>query len=299
MNRGDGTFTTRDVPDTSSVTSLAAGDFDGDGRVDLAVISSGSPVYVLWNDPEGHFEARTALGFSDAHGLRAGDFNADGRMDLVASFAGGCLGRASRFTNLGQRTFREDVLTDHNPEPDDRCPGSSAALAGDFNADGTLDLVHTTLGINLNPTAKDGTTLPGHGFDSAPFRNEAWGVDADGDGRLDVVNRVRPSVAEVRFYPGDGHGTLGAPFTCALPPLGRLLTWEDVNGDGRADVVAETQDGQGLWLALGSGQGKWSTWRYPLGGAVTWARAVDLVGDARPELVVLMGSGELRALPTP
>ncbi|ATB43868.1 hypothetical protein CYFUS_009349 [Cystobacter fuscus] len=64
----------------------------------------------------------------------------------------------------------------------------------------------------------------------------------------------------------DGHGSLWALFFCPLPPVGRLLSWEDVNGDGRADVLGEAKEGQGLWVGLGSSQGKWRPRLYALGG---------------------------------
>ena len=84
-----------------------------------------------------------------------------------------------------------------------------------------------------------------------------------------------------------------------LPSPGRLLLWADVNGDGLADVVGEDADGQGVWVGVGTGGGRWRPHHYTLGGAVHWVRAVDMVGDAPPELVVMMRTGELRVLPAP
>jgi hypothetical protein len=291
------TFSFREVPDSSGMSALAAGDLDGDGRAELAAGVLGMQ-YLLWNDAQGGFSERQE--WETGHDPLFADFNGDGRLDLTLTLSGHCSGPVLRMTNLGQRQFQTEFLEDYNIEGDGQCQGVSGAVAGDFNGDGTLDLLHTTMGINLNPTARDGGVLPGHGFElDTRFGPETWSVDADGDGRMDVVVRGDATKAELRLFRGDGHGSLQAPFTCALPSAGRLLTWEDVNGDGVADVVGEDADGQGLWVGVGTGRGRWRPRHYALGGAVQWARAVNLVGDARPELVVLMRSGELRVFPAP
>jgi hypothetical protein len=311
LNPGEGAFTTRDVAPHREARGITAGDFDGDGRTDLAGAFRRldappgtwySPsVGLLWNDVAAPFERELALhGVEHVGSHLAADFNHDGRMDFVAAFPGYCLGSVVRFTNQGDGTFRGVWMVDHNPEPDDSCPGVGAPLAGDFNGDGTLDLIHTTLGINLNPTAADGSMLPGHGFERR-FSSEALlGVtDADGDGRVDLVQKD-PRSGGVVLYPGDGHGTLRAPFQCAPPVGDKTLALVDLDADGSSDVVGASRDGTTLWVALGKGGGHWSpARRYEPGGQVEWVRPVNLLGDERPELVVMLRSGRLLVFPTP
>jgi hypothetical protein len=286
------------------VHSLAVGDFNGDGRSDLAgsLRDEGGffeySVRVLWNDEEYPFEDYLHLGDSNgASGVLAADFNGDGRVDLAASFQGTCVGRAARYTNQGNGTFRASELTDHNFEPDDQCPTVGAPLAGDFNGDGTLDLLHDTFGLNLNPTAADGSTLPGYGFGNAGAN---LGIaDVDGDGRVDLVQRDGRS-GGVWLHLGDGHGSLKFPVQCSPPVGDRTLALEDLDGDGRADVAGTSTDGTELWVSLGDGRGQWGTpRRYAPGGGVEWVKPVDLLGDERPELLVLLRSGRLRVYPTP
>ncbi|AKJ02980.1 VCBS repeat protein [Archangium gephyra] len=304
LNPGGGPFTTRDVLQDHQVVSLAAGDFDGDGRSDLAASLRDDggffeySVRVLWNDEEYPFEDYLHLGYSDgASGVLAADFNSDGRADLAASFQGTCVGRAARYTNQGNGTFLASELMDHNFEPDDRCPRVGAPLAGDFNGDGTLDLLHDTLGLSLNPTAADGSTLPGYGFGGGGTN---LGLsDVDGDGRVDLVQRDW-SNGGVWLHLGDGHGSLKSPVQCSPPVGNKTLTLEDLDGDGRADVAGTSTEGTELWVSLGDGQGRWGSPRlYVPGGAVEWVKPVDLLGDERPELLVLLRSGRLLVFPTP
>ncbi len=303
-NPGDGALTLRDVAGSHRALSLAAGDLDGDGRSELAgTLDSGSGSYVgvLWNDVAEPFERNEYLGYTDGGGgVVAADFNRDGLVDVAAALIGPCTGRGTRFTNLGNGTFRADLLTDHNYEPDDRCPGAGDPLAGDFNGDGTLDLLHTTLGINLNPTAADGTTLPGHGFERPFSYGPFLGVtDVDGDGKVDLVQKDERGGGVV-LYPGDGHGSLQAPFQCAPPTGGKILAVEDLDADGRPDVVSTSAEGTVLWVSLGTEKGRWGApRRYEAGGQVEWVRPVDLLGDERPELTVLLRSGRLLVFPTP
>ncbi|WP_375773096.1 VCBS repeat-containing protein [Archangium gephyra] len=303
-NPGDGVLTVRDVAGSYRMLSLAAGDLDGDGRSDLAgTLDSGAGPYVgvLWNDVTEPFARSQSLGFTEGGGgVVAADFNRDGLVDVAAALIGPCTGRGTRFTNLGNGMFRPDLLTDHNYEPDDRCPGAGDPIAGDFNGDGTLDLLHTTLGINLNPTAADGTTLPGHGFErrfsSGPFLGVS---DVDGDGAVDLVQQQERSGGVV-LYRGDGHGSLQAPFQCAPPTGEKIIAVEDLDADGLPDVVSTSAEGTVLWVSLGTEKGRWGApRRYEPGGQVEWVRPVDLLEDKRPELTVLLRSGRLLVFPTP
>lgn len=309
LNRGGGRFETRDVAGSHEALSLVAGDFDGDGRTDLAgslryvdgPMGSGAEPFVgvLWNDVTEPFESSSSLAGAGRDVLAA-DFNRDGRVDLAAAIIGRCNGWALSFTNQGQRTFSPDLPRDYNVEPDDRCAGAGNMLAADFNGDGTLDLVHTTLGINLNPTAADGTSLPGYGFERVgPYSGGFLGaLDVEGDGVPELIQAG--AKGSVVLYPGDGHGALRAPMQCALPAGEKLLAVEDLDSDGIPDLAGTNAEGLVLTVLLGTGGGRWGQpRRYELGEQLSWMGPVDLLGDARPELVVLLRSGRLRVFPTP
>ena len=142
LGNGDGTFTPAPGPPValgggSHYLQAAVGDFNGDGRADLAVTDDTSnTVTVLVGNGNGTFTlapgAPFALG-STPNSLAVGDFNGDGRQDLAVTTATGV-----------------SVLLGHSDGTLTAAPGSPVAVdagspqdivVGDFNGDGRQDLV--------------------------------------------------------------------------------------------------------------------------------------------------------------
>ena len=89
--------------------ALVAGDFNGDGRTDLAVANSGSnDVSVLLGNGDGTFQPQVtyAVG-SGPDALVAGDFNGDGRTDLAVANSGS--NDVSVLLGNGDGTFQTQV----------------------------------------------------------------------------------------------------------------------------------------------------------------------------------------------
>jgi hypothetical protein len=113
--------------------ALVAGDFNGDGNLDLAAANDfDGTVSVLLGNGDGTFQAQVAYTVgAPAIGLVAADFNGDGKLDLAVT--------ANNFSILlgnGDGTFQSPVIT-----PATYIPFRMAV--GDFNGDGKLDIAAT------------------------------------------------------------------------------------------------------------------------------------------------------------
>ncbi len=237
------------APNAATVAALAAGDFDGDGRADLSVLSfQDSRALLLFYRGSGalEFEAPrpTDIGSSAGRWLTSGDVDGDGRADLVVSskdlIAPEVFGSVSVWRSAGDGTFVGGA----------DFPGPSAypAVLADLDGDGRTDLVYLnrlgsgaeccTYRLQVHRNQGGGSFGPWASADvdyGRPFV-----VDTDGDGRLDVVVPQERSSSLAVFRGGPGALARSA---IELRSVGSEVVGADWNGDGRADFIIGTSGG--------------------------------------------------------
>jgi hypothetical protein len=224
LGNGDGGFQLQSIQSTggSRVWSLAVGDFDADGKLDVAATGS-THYYGVWTDVavllghgDGSFVARSVYGIPGGYApsLVAGDFNRDGKDDLAWAE-----GRAVgvRLSN-GDGTFATTSQLDSG--------GHDRLSVADINGDDNPDLVAT------GTLWREASVLLGNGqgafqapqIYAAEYPDFTAVGDFNGDGSLDVLvgDNLLPGS-------GDDAGT--------LPAGGGPQTFGDFNGDGRWDIA--------------------------------------------------------------
>ena len=262
--------------------SVAVGDFNGDGKLDLAVAMGDGTVSILLGDGTGHFTLASSLAYGGG-GLAVADFNGDGKPDpavLNGKTVSILLGDGT-----GHFTLASSPATGSDPY---------SVAVGDFNGDGKLDLAIANYGSNtVSILLGDGTgnfTLASSPVvDGGPV-SVAVG-DFNGDGKLDLAtaNVVSNTVS---ILLGDGTGN----FTLASSPAVGNFPWSvvagDFNEDGKLDLAIVNNDGgpggKGtVSILLGDGMGNFTLCSTPTAGSFPYALVEgDFNGDGKLDLAV-------------
>src|SRR5262249_43047277 len=148
LGNGDGTFQAAvNFGAGNNPSSIAVGDFNGDGIQDLAVANnsfSSDNVSVLLGNGDGTFQAAVNFGAgNNPSSIAVGDFNGDGVQDLTVAHGFFGSNSVSVLLGSGDGTFQEAV----NFVAGDR---AFSVAVGDFNGDGVQDLAvaHGFFGSN-------------------------------------------------------------------------------------------------------------------------------------------------------
>jgi hypothetical protein len=283
-NRGDSVaFNLASSPAVGlNPSQMARGDFNGDGKLDLAVANeNGNTISILLGDGTGNFTLASTLTTGSApYQMALGDFNQDGKLDLaVANVTSNTLtvflGDAT-----GNFTLVSSPATGEWP---------SQVVAGDFNRDGKLDLAVTNQQSNtvsvLLGDGKGNFTLASSPATSAyPYAVSVG--DFNGDGKLDLAVADLFASA-VNILLGDGTGNFSQGTTIGTGAWPDSVVVGDYNRDGKLDLAVSEQQGNAVSILLGDGTGNFTVASTTSTGSSPQTSDVgDLNGDGTLDLVV-------------
>jgi hypothetical protein len=204
--------------------SVIVGDFNGDGKLDLATANSGSNnISVLLGTGTGGFGAKTdfAVG-TQPNSVTVGDFNDDGKLDLATANSGSSNVSVLLGTGTGGFGAKTDFAVGIYAD---------SVTAGDFNGDGKLDLATANASTN-NVSVRLNTSIP------TLARN-----DFNGDGKSDIL--WRNDNGNIALWQMNGATITNSSLVAtAVPTAWQVVGTGDFNGDRKAEILwRNTTDG--------------------------------------------------------
>jgi hypothetical protein len=297
----------------------AAGDFNRDGKIDLAVTDGDNSYSILRGDGTGNFTADNTnllTGNSDnTEGIVAGDFNHDGKLDLaIASFGDGThSGQISVLMGNGDGTFTQTqtLAAFYPPSANATNPFQPTYVtAADLSGNGNLDLAVSDYGNNAVAVfTNDGNGnfafhdyVVSNGINKLSGPDQLVAADFNGDGIPDiaVANKGNGSVSILK---GLGGSYITSQTNINLPAIGSVgLAAGDLTGDGRPDLVVANYgtDAQGshtLNVILNTGNFSFAVQpNITVGDHLINVVIADLNGDGKND-IALTSAGNTNAVP--
>ena len=285
--------------------AVAAADFNGDGKIDLAAVGSSSGLaYVLLGNGDGTFQAPVPYAaVPGANFLVVADVNGDGHPDLLVTGQGppgGVKGGIAVLLGNGDGSFRPAVNYAAGSHP-------VRLTAADFNGDGKIDLAVADFGtvgsasdpggIDILLGKGDGTFLPAVKSAAGVNPNLVAAGDWNGDGKPDLALGRQDGNGHsfIDVWLGKGDGTFQAPVSYATAGGLADLRAADFTGTGKLSlVVAHCCGVAATGYLAGNGDGTLQAENpFPAGPATAGLAVADMNGDGRPDLVVANNTGGL------
>src|SRR5579863_300095 len=318
LNNGSGTFGTATyypvgIGGVFAGGGIAIGDVNGDKKPDVVVGSASATAIVYLNQGAGTFAVKGTVGsvpLNPTNNVVLADINNDKKLDIIVPNS---FGDVFTFYGKGNGTF-----TAGPAYPLQACNDCSNFLVvvGDFNGDGTLDLLDTNGVSNTTVSLGRGDgTFRTTQLDDYTAVNQADNLvtaDFNGDGFPDIAQSVNGTAinGKIGINLGSAHGVLGATsYAVASTCTANYVVWVatgDVNGDGKADLVATLNGNSGtgcqsdtVAVLEGLGTGKFKTAAYyPTGSTAQeeFVYLVDVNGDGKLDIVTANGDGTISVL---
>jgi large repetitive protein len=281
---------------SSSPTSAAVGDVNGDGRPDLVLTEKGSgSVTVMLGDGKGGFAAGVQYPAGTLAGnVQLADLNRDGKLDLVVTDSAS--GAVDVLFGNGDGTFAKAVSYP-------ALAGPAALAVGNFAGNGKIDLAVAGAG-GLAVLINDGT---GHFSTPASIALTAaaqslTAADLRGAGHDDAILANADGSVTVLLNDGSGSLHVQPAFSAASGSLSGIVAG-DFNGDGKPDLALTAPGASSVLVLLGHGDGTFAPGvSYAVGNSPASLLAADFTGSGVLDLVsvnqaantfsVLMGNGD-------
>src|SRR5664279_1795395 len=302
LNDGTGVFHLQPSPNPAiPATLLTAGDFRGNGKVDLVVESVYSTMLIVNNAGDGNFTPGAQYTNVFANAAAVADFNRDGHLDLLVANVSNVKGPGASLI-LGTSGGLSTTLQPINAAlvvNQGVVTYPSRVAVGDFNHDGYPDIAFSY--NSLTASGNDFIGIfpnTGHASFANPriyptgegqYTSGLEVADFNGDGNLDLLTEGGYSGPMIAF--GDKAGNFIGPLNTISPASGSI-TKADFNGDGKADIAVVNEPfcstcNSSVSVYPGSGKGYLGQGHtYSLGVPYAMIAAGDVNGDGKMDLVV-------------
>jgi parallel beta-helix repeat protein len=277
LGDGDGAFEPQVIYQVGSdPTAIVAGDFNGDGRTDLATANGGdNTVSVLLGNGDGTFHPQVTYAVGSSPGaIVAGDFTGNGRIDLAVADNDGI----QVLLGNGDGTF----------QPAYTVAGIDGALvAGDFAGNGRTDLaIANGNSVSVLLSNGDGTFQPQAAYPVGSGPDAIVAGDFNGDSRTDLAT-ANGSDNTVSVLLGNGDGTFQHQVTYAVGGFPDAIAAGHFAGSGRTDLAIANGNDNTVSLLLGNGDGTFQPQlTYSLGSFPLAMVAGDFSGRGQTDLAV-------------
>jgi hypothetical protein len=311
LGNGDGTFQSP-TPIFPGTGTLAVGDVNGDGKLDLVFLDESADVEVYLGNGDGTFSNthtyQTQLSGGGNDGPVLADFNLDGKLDIAAA--------GTSLLGNGNGTFKGwSAVAGVGPLS---ISNLSLIAIGDFDKNGTQDLAAAMSVDSLNPNNLYIFTNDGTGALSLAHtylvQQQVQGIataDFNGDGSLDLIAVSQDPIHGTWGYSvllGNGDGTFQSPVFYPQTALldGSTIVVADFNNDHKLDFAIPAGSGT-LAVLLGNGNGTFGAPTYVFDGGSNNQPAsslvdVDFNGDGKIDIAasgyfmggmsILLGNGD-------